>query len=106
MIPDRDGSGGARFCVRAVISGRVQGVWFRGWTQAEATDRGLDGWVRNCPDGTVEALFAGETPAVEAMLRACLNGPPMANVVDVKRYAVDEADVPVAGSGFAQKRFG
>ena len=41
--------------VRAVISGRVQGVWYRAWTEKEATERGLSGWVRNCSDGTVEA---------------------------------------------------
>ena len=69
--------------VRVVISGRVQGVWFRGWTVEEATRRGLDGWVRNRRDGTVEAVFAGPAEAVEAMVAACWDGPPVARVVDV-----------------------
>ena len=45
--------------LRVVIEGRVQGVWFRAWTVEAASGRGLDGWVRNRRDGTVEALFAG-----------------------------------------------
>jgi acylphosphatase len=92
-----------RFCVRAVVHGRVQGVWYRGWTVAEATERGLDGWVRNRADGTVEALIAGPTEAVEGLLRACLDGPPMAHVVEVERFSVDPTDRPAPGSGFVQR---
>ncbi|MCH6588225.1 MAG: acylphosphatase [Proteobacteria bacterium] len=62
--------------VRVVISGRVQGVWFRGWTVDEATARGLSGWVRNRRDGTVEAVFEGAPEAVDAMVEACRTGPP------------------------------
>ena len=62
--------------VRVLIEGQVQGVWFRAWTIQQASARGLDGWVRNRDDGTVEALFSGAADAVEAMVKACWEGPP------------------------------
>jgi len=68
---------------RVVISGRVQGVYFRGATEDEARSRGLDGWVRNTRDGQVEAVFEGEKAAVEAMVAWCHRGPPAARVRDV-----------------------
>ena len=80
------------------IRGRVQGVWFRGWTLAEAGRRGLSGWVRNRSDGSVEALFSGPRPAVEAMVTACRAGPPSAQVQDV----VSEPTAPPATAGFHQ----
>ncbi len=80
--------------VRAVISGRVQGVWFRGWTVDEATARGLSGWVRNCRDGTVEAVFEGAPEAVDAMVAACRTGPPAARVDHVERLAHDDPVAP------------
>lgn len=69
------------------ISGRVQGVWFRASTREEALRRGLDGWVRNLPDGRVEAVFEGDERALEAMLAWCRIGPPGArvDVVEVSR---------------------
>ncbi|HLW27840.1 MAG TPA: acylphosphatase [Kiloniellales bacterium] len=70
--------------VRAVISGRVQGVWYRAWTRKEAQRRGLNGWVRNRKDGTVEAVFAGDAKAVDEMLAACREGPPQAVVAEVE----------------------
>lgn len=79
-----EGAGGerdrARKAVGVLVSGRVQGVWFRDWTVQEARARGLDGWVRNRADGTVEALFAGPCDAVDAMVEACRAGPPLARV--------------------------
>ena len=57
--------------VRVRITGRVQGVGFRYWVEREATDRGLDGWVRNRRDGSVEAVFQGEDASVQSMVRAC-----------------------------------
>ncbi|MCK5745741.1 MAG: acylphosphatase [Oricola sp.] len=75
--------------VRALISGRVQGVSFRAWTQDAARARGLRGWVRNLADGRVEALFAGPSEKVDAMLAACAEGPPAARVSDVQHDAVD-----------------
>ena len=69
--------------VRVVISGRVQGVWYRAWTEKAALARGLDGWVRNRSDGTVEAVFSGADADIDAMLAACRTGPPLARVEDV-----------------------
>ena len=82
--------------VRVVITGRVQGVGFRLWVEAEAVSRGLAGWVRNRRDGSVEAVFSGEADAVDAMLEACRNGPSMALVTDVAITETDER-----ASGFA-----
>ncbi len=83
-------------CVR--ISGRVQGVWFRAWTNKRAVDLGLDGWVRNRSDGTVEALFAGPQQAVECMVDTCREGPPAASVAEVITGPTSETVEP--GSGF------
>ena len=82
--------------VRAVVSGRVQGVWFRAWTAERATALGLSGWVRNRRDGTLEAVFSGENSAVDRMIEAARRGPPLARVENI---SVSEADGPVA-SGF------
>ena len=64
------------FCVR----GRVQGVWFRGWTRDQATARGLTGWVRNEPNGTVTGLLHGPAEAVTGRVEALKDGPPSAQV--------------------------
>ena len=77
--------------VHAIIHGRVQGVWFRAWTSGEAQKLGLDGWVRNRIDGTVEAVFAGPEAQVEAMLLKCKSGPPLARV---DRIETQPANVP------------
>jgi acylphosphatase len=58
-----------------VISGRVQGVGFRAWTEIMAAQRGIEGWVRNLRDGSVEAVFAGAEESVLAMLEMCRDGP-------------------------------
>ena len=63
-----------------VIRGRVQGVGFRAWTEYTALARGLEGWVRNRRDGSVEAVFAGSNEAVAAMVEACRRGPRGARV--------------------------
>jgi len=70
---------------RAVVHGVVQGVSFRAATRREAGHVGVVGWVRNLPDGCVEAAFEGTTAAVEAMLAFCERGPTWAEVsrVDV-----------------------
>lgn len=88
-----------RRAVHVLVSGRVQGVWFRGWTVEQARARSLDGWVRNLPDGTVEALFAGDALDVDAMLDACWKGPPAAVVIGVQ---VRE-DVDPGPTGFNQR---
>jgi len=58
----------------------VQGVGFRAWTEQQASALGLAGWVRNCEDGDVEAVFSGPPDAVSAMLAACKSGPRHARV--------------------------
>ena len=88
-----------RKSVRVVILGRVQGVFFRGWTMDRAEVRGLDGWVRNRTDGSVEALFAGPAEAVDHMVEACRRGPGHAKVTQVY---VEPADDPGA-VGFEQR---
>lgn len=85
--------------VHVLISGRVQGVWFRGWTEQEARSLGLDGWVRNRRDGIVEAVFSGPADKVQRMLDACADGPPAARVGDVEILG---EGAPVA-PGFAVK---
>lgn len=65
------------------LSGRVQGVWFRDSMRRQATSLGLAGWVRNLPDGRVEAAFEGEKQAVEKLSQWCHEGPPGARVTDV-----------------------
>jgi acylphosphatase len=65
------------------IEGRVQGVFYRAWTERMARSLGLDGSVRNCRDGSVEAVFSGPASQVEAMLKRCSDGPPDAEVEDV-----------------------
>ena len=67
-----------------LISGRVQGVGFRYFTQATGVREGLHGWVRNLPDGRVEAAVEGEADAVERFERAMRHGPPGARVEDVE----------------------
>ena len=66
------------------ISGRVQGVSFRYFTQRTARALGLTGWVRNLPNGAVEALFEGERGIIEQALTACRQGPPAAAVEDLQ----------------------
>ena len=89
---------------RVRIRGRVQGVWFRGWTSEQAKTRGLSGWVRNRVDGSVEALFIGPEPMVSAMIAACREGPPSAQVTQIeeKPYNSEEIDVDQP-QGFATR---
>jgi acylphosphatase len=69
---------------RVVVSGRVQGVWFRESCRQEALSVGVAGWIRNRADGAVEAAFEGESGAVLAMVAWCRTGPPLADVDDVE----------------------
>jgi len=62
------------------IGGRVQGVFFRSETQEAALRHGLTGWVRNLPDGRVEAVFEGEKDEVDKLIEFCRHGPPGARV--------------------------
>lgn len=76
-----------------IVHGRVQGVFFRDSTRKEARSRGVAGWVRNRPDGTVEAHFEGPPDDVAAMVRWCSEGPRHADVdgVDVRDVAPESA---------------
>jgi acylphosphatase len=69
--------------VQVSITGRVQGVSFRAWAQAEARRLGLTGWVRNERDGSVSALLSGPDDAVGTMIARLREGPPAARVADV-----------------------
>jgi acylphosphatase len=69
---------------RVIVNGRVQNVWYRDSCRSEALARGVAGWVRNRPDGSVEAAFEGSTQAVEQMISWCRVGPPRARVDSVE----------------------
>lgn len=68
---------------RVVVSGRVQGVFFRDTTRRRAEAAGLAGWVRNTPDGTVEAVFEGDPAAVDKLVEFCRRGPSGAEVAGI-----------------------
>lgn len=86
--------------VRLVIHGRVQGVWFRNWTMGEAKSLGVDGWVRNRADGTVEALLSGSVDPVRQLIARCHDGPPMARVDRIDEHVADPVE---PGFGFEQR---
>jgi acylphosphatase len=81
---------------RAVVHGRVQGVFFRDTVRRAAQQRSVSGWASNRPDGTVEVWLEGEQDAVDSMLRVLHDGPPHA---EVERVDVDEVE-PQGLSGF------
>jgi acylphosphatase len=78
--------------VHVVISGHVQGVWYRAGTRQKAEELGLTGWVKNTANGNVEAVFEGDESAVHEMIAWCRIGPLLAKVTDVKiiQKRVDE----------------
>jgi len=86
----------ARRCVMVRIIGQVQGVGFRDWTARQALGLGLEGWVSNHQDGSVQAVVAGTDEAVSAMLEAFLKGPELATVTDVMWHQTKDAGL----SGF------
>ncbi len=73
-----------RVRAHVLVSGRVQGVFFRHETRLKALRNNVTGWVRNLPDGRVEAIFEGEKETVEAMIEFCRRGPPGAMVENVE----------------------
>ncbi len=73
------------------IEGQVQGVYYRVWTQETAKNLGLEGWVKNRSDGSVEALFYGADDKVEEMINACLAGPQAAQVDEITIIASEGA---------------
>jgi acylphosphatase len=82
---------------RVVVSGHVQGVWFRESCREQATLQGVAGWVRNRVDGGVEAVFEGSEPAVDRLVEWCRHGPRRARVEEIEVH--DEQ--PVGERGFA-----
>ena len=82
-----------------IVHGRVQGVWYRGWTGDQARALGLDGWVRNRRDGTVEIMVSGPEEAVGELIRRCRDGPPAARVELIEEIADEEAPA----TGFTQR---
>ena len=70
-------------CARIIVSGDVQGVFFRDFTQKQAAALGLAGWVHNLPDGRVEAMVQGERDDVLALVEHLRQGPPTAQVADL-----------------------
>ena len=78
------------------VSGEVQGVFFRDSTREKAQQLGLSGWVKNLPDGRVEALFEGPSKEVREMVRWCEHGPPHAAVENVE-IEFDTAREDVSG---------
>ncbi|HLO19067.1 MAG TPA: acylphosphatase [Sphingomicrobium sp.] len=74
------------------IVGRVQGVFFRSWSREQAEELGVAGWIRNRPDGHVEAHVEGELGAVEQMIERLRDGPPSAQVDDVRIWDADVFD--------------
>ena len=71
------------------VTGRVQGVFFRGWTRQQAEALGVSGWVRNCPDGHVEAHVEGDDAAVGQMSDRMRRGPPSAQVEELRTWDVE-----------------
>lgn len=77
-------------CLHLLISGRVQGVWFRESMRQEALKRGATGWVRNLSDGRVEAMVCGDATTLERMLAWARRGPPLARVAGVETEEIPE----------------
>ncbi len=77
---------------QVVIRGRVQGVGYRAWMEIAALERGIEGWVRNRRDGSVEAMFSGPDDDVAQMIAQCRRGPPGARVetIDQREATPDE----------------
>ncbi len=78
--------------VHLTIEGRVQGVFFRATAQEQAIRLGLKGWVRNCPEGSVEVMAEGERNKIEALVNWCHHGPPGAHVHNVRLQWEDFQD--------------
>jgi acylphosphatase len=94
---------GSVVCLRLRVSGRVQGVGYRAWAQKAALKLGLDGWVRNLTDGTVEAVARGSTVAVNQFVAQCQAGPFLARVTSVDTTPCDDIAEQSIPSGFRQR---
>lgn len=74
------------------VTGRVQGVFFRAWMRDQASELGITGWVRNCPDGRVDSHIEGEERSVEQLIERLHRGPRAARVDDVHVWNVEPCD--------------
>lgn len=74
------------------VTGRVQGVFFRAWMREQADELRVTGWVRNCPDGRVDAHIEGEDEAVAQLIERLHRGPPAASVDNVQQWNVELCD--------------
>jgi len=90
---------GERIARHILVKGKVQGVWFRAWMVEQATELGLDGWVRNRIDGSVEAVACGPAAQVDELIARCHRGSPPSRVDRV--IVADSSDAVAAG--FVQK---
>jgi acylphosphatase len=91
----------SRAIIQVMITGRVQGVGYRAWVEYQAVASGLEGWVRNRKDGSVEALFAGNAKVVAEMVALCRHGPPGARVTAVTNETASEAHLDLRRPGEA-----
>ncbi len=91
---------------RVLISGTVQGVNFRAYTRSVARQNGVYGWVRNLPDGRVEAVFEGDQEKVDSVIAWCRKGPPSGRVDQVQIFEekptgdFSDFDITFSGSGY------
>jgi acylphosphatase len=82
-----------------VVHGRVQGVGYRAFVEREALARGLQGWVRNRRDGTVEAVLNGEATGIDSMIEACRRGPSFARVESIDQRDGASGDMALRRPG-------
>ena len=86
--------------LRWVITGRVQGVWYRDFTRREARSLGLRGWVKNLPDGSVEARVAGPRGKLDELKERLYEGPPLGRVDGIAEEVLEPAAAAELGPGF------
>jgi acylphosphatase len=84
---------------QVVVTGRVQGVGYRAWVEHRAVAYGLEGWVRNRRDGSVEALFSGPADVVSKMVALCRRGPSSARVDAVQHEPADSEALKLRRAG-------
>ncbi|MCC5881377.1 MAG: acylphosphatase [Halomonas sp.] len=79
-------------CVRALVAGKVQGVWYRRAVQEQALQQGLTGYAKNLPDGQVEVLLCGDGESINRVVTWLWQGPPNARVTHVELEAIEHRD--------------
>jgi acylphosphatase len=84
---------------QVMIRGQVQGVGFRAWAEVAAVELGVEGWIRNCRDGSVEAVLAGSEEVVLTMIELCRDGPPGARVAAIDQREAGPADLALRRPG-------